>query len=68
MGATDTMLLSALYDACEYKSDFIEIMNEAFAPFSITVSADSVFKCGITGTAIRFQVPNFTVSAHEISS
>ena len=60
MGARDTMLLSALYDACEYKSDFIEIMNEAFAPFSITVSADSVCKCGISGTSIRFQIPSLT--------
>lgn len=58
MGATDTMLLSALYDACEHKASFIEIMNEALAPFSITVSADTISRYGISGTIIRFQIPN----------
>ena len=56
MGATDTMLLSALYDACEHKAAFLE----AFAPFSITVSADSVCKYGISGAGIHFQIPDLS--------
>lgn len=63
MGATDTMLLSALYDACEHKASFLEIMNEALAPFSITFSANTVSKCGIYGTRIVFQIPDFTPPA-----
>lgn len=63
MGATDTMLLSALYDVCEHKAAFIEIMNEALAPFSITVSADTVSKCGVSGTRISFQIPDLTPPA-----
>jgi len=60
MGATDTMLLSALYDAYEHKSSFMEIMNEALAPFSITVSADTISKYGISGSGIRFLIPSLT--------
>lgn len=63
MGATDTMLLSALYDVCEHKASFIEIMNEALAPFSITVSVDTVSKCGVSGNRISFQIPDFTPPA-----
>ena len=62
IGATGTMLLSALYDACAHKESFVEIMNEALAPFSITVSADAVSKCGIWGTRIHFQIPDLTPS------
>ncbi len=60
MGATGTMLLSALYDASEHKASFIEIMNEAFAPFSITVSAVSICRYGIPGTDIQFQIPDLS--------
>lgn len=60
MGATDTMLLSALYDACEHKASFLEIIDEALAPFSITVSADSASKCGVYGTSISFLIPDLT--------
>jgi len=67
MGATDTMLLSALYDACEHKSSFIEIMNEALAPFSITVSADTISKYGISGSGIRFLIPNLTPVPQKIT-
>jgi len=57
MGATGTMLLSALYDACDRKSDFIKIMNEALAPFSIIVSASFISKSGICGTRLAVQLP-----------
>ena len=63
MGATDTMLLSALYDACEHKASFLEIINETLAPFSITVSAISTGKCGILGTKIVFEFPDLTPPA-----
>jgi len=63
MGATDTMLLSALYDACEHKTDFIKIMNEALAPFSIIVSASFISKRGICGTRLAVQLPELTPPA-----
>lgn len=63
MGATDMMLLSSLYDACEHKSSFLEIMNEAFAPFGITISANPVSKCGIFGTRISYEPADVTPSA-----
>lgn len=63
MGATDTMLLSALYDVCEHKASFVEILNEALAPFAITFSTETVSKCGVYGTRIVFQIPDFTPSA-----
>lgn len=68
MGAADTMLLSALYDACEHKSSFIDIMNEAFAPFGMTISANTVNKCGIFGTRIVFQIPDFSPDVSAASA
>ncbi len=52
MGATDTMLLSALYDACGQKASFMEMMNDAFSPFKVTITTTPISKCGVTGNKL----------------
>lgn len=47
MGAAGDMLMSALYEICEEKEWFLKTMNEVFAPYHVTISADSSIKCGI---------------------
>lgn len=56
MGAAGDMLMSALYEICREKELFLKTMNEAFAPFSVTLSAACSVKCGITGTHITVRV------------
>lgn len=50
MGAAGDMLMGALYEICEEKELFLQIMTDALAPYEVTVSADKVTKCGISGT------------------
>lgn len=50
MGAAGDMLMSALYEICDKKEWFLYKMNEIFAPYHVTLSADSSTKCGISGT------------------
>lgn len=63
MGATGTMLLSALFDACDRKADFIKSLNEALAPFSIIVSANFISKSGICGTKLSVQLPELSAAS-----
>lgn len=56
MGAAGDMLMSALYEICTEKELFLQKMNEAFAPFHVTVSAEASKKCGITGTNMRILI------------
>lgn len=56
MGAAGDMLMSALYELCAEKELFLKSMNDAFAPFHVTLSADSCIKCGIRGTHITVSV------------
>lgn len=53
MGAAGDMLMSALYEICEQKEWFLYKMNEVFAPYGITLSAEPVTKCGILGTHMQ---------------
>lgn len=50
MGAAGDMLMASLYEICEEKQLFLHTMNEVFAPFGVSVSADSTRKCGVCGT------------------
>lgn len=50
MGAAGDMLMGALYEICDRKELFLNTMNEALAPWQITISAESSVKHGITGT------------------
>lgn len=53
MGAAGDMLMSALYEICEQKEWFLCKMNEIFAPYGITLTAESVTKCGVQGTHMQ---------------
>lgn len=56
MGAAGDMLMSALYEICEQKDVFLTTMNEVFAPFHITLSPETVTKCGIHGTQFHVEI------------
>lgn len=70
MGAAGDMLMSALYEICTQKDWFLYKMNEVFAPYGVSLAAESTTKCGIRGTHITVLVKNaeetsVDVSAHE---
>lgn len=56
MGAAGDMLMGALYEICSEKELFLQKMNEAFAPFGITLSAAPSSKCGVAGTHMTVSV------------
>lgn len=56
MGAAGDMLMSALYEICDQKEEFLTTMNQVFAPYQVSLSPESVTKCGIRGTGIRVTV------------
>ena len=56
MGAAGDMLMSALYEICEQKDVFLSTMNRVFAPYHITLSAESVTKCGVLGTSLHVSI------------
>lgn len=69
MGAAGDMLMAALYEICEQKESFLASMNEAFAPFGVSVSAERAVKCGISGTHMSVLVHGAQEDAdadHEI--
>lgn len=57
MGAAGDMLMGALYEICEEKELFLQIMTDALSSYGVSISAEKVTKCGITGT-------HMTVSVH----
>ena len=56
MGAAGDMLMGALYEICEKKELFLNMMNEVFTPLGISISAETSRKCGISGTKMRIQI------------
>lgn len=56
MGAAGDMLMGALYEICEQKEWFLHKMNEIFQPYGISLTAESVTKCGIRGTHMQVLV------------
>ncbi len=56
MGAAGDMLMSALYEICPQKDWFLYKMNEAMAPFGVSLSAEPMTKCGIRGTHMQVLV------------
>lgn len=56
MGAAGDMLMSALYELCPQKELFLQTINEALAPFSVSITAEPAVKCGIHGTHMRVSV------------
>lgn len=53
MGAAGDMLMSALYEICGQKEQFLGTMNEVFAPYGIMLTAEPVRKGGVQGTHMR---------------
>ena len=41
MGAAGDMLMGALYEICSEKELFLQKMNESFAPYDITITAEA---------------------------
>lgn len=56
MGAAGDMLMSALYEIYEQKDVFLATMNRVFTPYHITLSAESVTKCGVLGTSLHVSI------------
>lgn len=67
MGAAGDMLMSALYEICEQKEWFLYKMNEVFAPYGITLTAESVTKCGICGTHMQVLISGEEEGEHQHS-
>jgi uncharacterized protein (TIGR00299 family) protein len=61
MGAAGDMLMSALYELCHDKDNFIEKMNSLLPDISVSVTNST--KCGITGSRVLVEVSG----AEEIS-
>ena len=56
MGVAGDMLMGALYELCDQKEKFLSDMNQAFAPYGVTLSVEPAVKCGISGTHMRVAV------------
>ena len=68
MGAAGDMLMSALYELCPQKELFLQTINEALAPFSVSITAEPAVKCGICGTHMRVAVLGSEETALEADS
>lgn len=53
MGAAGDMLMAALYEICDDQKWFLQKMNDIFAPYDVSVSAEPMQKCGINGTHMK---------------
>ncbi len=67
MGAAGDMLMGALYEICQKKELFLKNMNEAFAPFGVSISAEPSRKCGITGTHMKISIGGREEGVHSHS-
>ena len=66
MGVAGDMLMGALYELCDQKEKFLSDMNQAFAPYSVTLSAEPAVKCGISGTHMRVAVHGEEEHSHDV--
>lgn len=64
MGVAGDMLMGALYELCDQKEKFLSDMNQAFAPYGVTLSVEPAVKCGISGTHMKVAV-HFTDHAEH---
>ena len=65
MGVAGDMLMGALYELCEQKEKFLSDMNQAFAPYGVTLSAEPAVKCGISGTHMKVAVHGEEEHSHN---
>ena len=63
MGVAGDMLMGALYELCDQKEKFLSDMNQAFAPYGVTLSVEPAVKCGISGTVC--QLSGISPSVHQ---
>ena len=66
MGVAGDMLMGALYELCEQKEKFLSDMNQAFAPYGVTLSAEPAVKCGISGTHMKVAVHGEEEHSHDV--
>lgn len=66
MGVAGDMLMGALYELCDQKEKFLSDMNQAFAPYGVTLSAEPAVKCGISGTHMRVAVHGEEEHSHDV--
>jgi uncharacterized protein (TIGR00299 family) protein len=67
MGAAGDMLMSALLELLPEKDSFIDRMN-SLGLESVHLNAETVSKCGITGTRITVSIHGETEDAHDGSA
>lgn len=53
MGAAGDMLMASLYEICDKKDLFLEMMNQAFSKYNMTLTPETSVKCGISGTSMQ---------------
>ena len=66
MGVAGDMLMGALYELCDQKEKFLSDMNQAFAPYGVTLSVEPAVKCGISGTHMRVAVHGKEEHSHDV--
>ena len=66
MGVAGDMLMGALYELCDQKEKFLSDMNQAFAPYGVTLSVEPAVKCGISGTHMRVAVHGEEEHSHDV--
>ena len=62
MGAAGDMLMAALFELANNKTDFLKQIN-SLAISGLKVNTESVVKCGIKGTHIRVSINDIEESA-----
>ncbi|MEF2718963.1 MAG: nickel pincer cofactor biosynthesis protein LarC [Roseburia intestinalis] len=66
MGVAGDMLMGALYELCDQKEKFLSDMNQAFAPYGVTLSVEPAVKCGISGTHMKVAVHGEEEHSHDV--
>ena len=65
MGAAGDMLMSSLYELCEDKETFLNTMNNAFAPFDVSLHPEPAQKCNVAGTHMHVMVHGMEEGHHH---
>ncbi len=66
MGAAGDMIMSALYEVCDKREDFLAKMNGLFGTYDIMLTPKTVTKCGICGTHMDVTIGGTTETAGDV--
>lgn len=66
MGAAGDMIMSALYEVCNKREDFLAKMNELFGTYDIMHTPKTVTKCGICGTHMDVTIDGTSEVADDV--